>query len=147
MPAERRDKEINGKIYSILLAPPSKCMSLCNEAITLFGPVLGSLGGKEWGQIAAAMSGTNPAALDDIIMKAVTMSNLCCNEQPISQPILFDKHFDSNRRDLYPACLWALWEQVNPFLPESVASILTTISLGMESQSPKDGQVTTGLGE
>ena len=140
MPAERKDKEINGVNYSILLAPPKQCMSLCNEALTLFGPVLGSLGGKEWGQIAAAMGSTNPAALDAIMLKAVSMSKLCANDQPIFESVPFDLHFDANRKNLFPACLWALWEQCSPFLPDWATSLLVTTQMKPASESPMAGQ-------
>ena len=49
--------------------------------------------------------------------------------KPVFVGIEFDMHFDSRRKDLYPACLWALWECVRDFLPDWVTSVLSQVDL------------------
>jgi hypothetical protein len=72
------------------------------------------------------------------------MSKLSCNDKSIFEPVPFDKHFDDHRKDLYPACLWALWEQIDPFLPDWVRSVLVKKMTTEESRSQTDGASTIG---
>jgi len=120
MQVERKDKEINGSTYSILLAPPSQCMALVNQLHSVSGS----------------------ADKDALMVKTIRISKLSCNDLPVFESTAFDRHFDSHRGDLFPAFEWALEEQVSPFLSESVRLAYRRIreqKEKMESQSLTDG--------
>ena len=75
------------------------------------------------------MQQTDPGRIDAIMMQAVKIAKLSFNEKPVFVGIEFDMHFDSRRKDLYPACVWALWECVRDFLPDWVTSVLSQVDL------------------
>jgi hypothetical protein len=151
MAAERRDKEINGKTYSILLPSPKAAMGLCTEAGIMFAPLLGGIGAITEGAGVQVLSmmvrGVNPEVLNAMFLRVVEMSKLSCNNQPVCDTVTFEQHFDNNRKDLYPVCGWALWECTRDFLPDlgslSQNAKVKTI-LEMLSKFQKDGPSTTG---
>ena len=150
MAAERRDKDINGKQYSLLLPSPKMAMKLCNKAVTVLAPLIGGLSAQiETGglQVLSMMlRGVDSELLDEIFLRAVEISKLSCQGHVLSNLAEFEQHFDENRKDLYPACIWALWECVSDFLPDmtDLTSKMQNI-MKAASQFQKDGQKTTGL--
>ena len=119
---ERRDKEINGRTYALLLPSAMVAMGLCTRTTVLLGPVLGGLGKDvETGGLevfAKALRGVDPEAANVLMIDAVRAAHLCCAGEPVSDTVAFEKHFSQHRADLYLACLWALWECVRDFFPQ-----------------------------
>lgn len=139
----RRDTIINDKMYSILLPSPRQVMPVCTKLATLFGAVIPTLlkDGKAGGMDAfgAALKNLDSEALDNLFTKVIEISHLCCNNEAISAPIEFDKHFSQYRNEVYQVCLWTLWECVKDFFPQLDGFNLNSILQGA-SPSQKDGQ-------
>lgn len=140
---ETRELVINNKIYAIMLPTPRKAMPLCTRLAILLGALLPTLmknseGGME--QFASALKDVNPLSVDSAFMDAVNMAHLCCNNEPISTELAFDKHFTNYRNEVYQVCIWTLWECVKDFFPQ-----LGTFTQGIQEkvaafQSQTDGQ-------
>lgn len=146
---ERRDTQINDNAYAIILPPVRKAMPLCTQVAVLIGPALGTLGqdaqkgGME--KFAIALQSVDPDKLDALFMRAISISKLCCNSRPISEEIDFERHFSSNRRDVYHVSAWTLWECVKDFFPQlGNFTQQFKAKFDKEFQSPPDGQTTTG---
>jgi len=142
---ERRDTVINDKMYSILLPTPRQVMPLCTKMAVLFGAVLPTLtkatdeGGLD--KFAEAIQKVDPMAIDAAFMEAVSISHLCCNNEPISTVINFDKHFSDFRNETYQVCAWTLWECVKDFFPQLDSfSQKATSALAGAFKSPTVGQ-------
>lgn len=148
---ERRDNEVNGTLYSLLLPPVRQAMPLCTRTAALLGSVLGSLGERAGGEgmakFAAALQAVDPAKVDALLMDAVRAVHLSANERPISGDLAFEQHFAERRGDVYPVSVWALWECVRDFFPDlaSFAQKATTWA-GAAFPSPTGGGTTTGSG-
>lgn len=143
----RRDKEIGGKTYNMLLPSPRKAMPLCTRVAVLLGPAIGILGqqanGDGLAKFSAALQAVDPDKLDKLMMDAVEVAHLCCNGQPVSSQHEFEKHFDEHRSDTYIVCFWVVWECVRDFFPQLDAFIPAAkdkLAEAMASQSPTAGQ-------
>jgi len=142
---ERRDKELNGKVYSILTPPVRQAMPLCTRVAVLLGPMLGSLntdtkaGG--WDKFAAAIQAVDPAKADALMMDALSISKLGCDGQSVCEPINFERHFDQHRSEVYQVMLWCLWECVKDFFPQ-LGAFTQIAQEAMKAASPfqKAGQ-------
>lgn len=144
---EKREKTINGRQYQMLLPAVRQSMPLCSRLTALVGPALGLLGadptkgGLE--SFAAALRDVDPIKADVLFMDAVRASTLCFNSQQISDDLNFERHFSQFRGDVYPVCVWALWECVRDFFPQ-LAVFLQKFKAAMASLSQQDGPTTTG---
>lgn len=150
---EKRIKEINGSTYQLLLPSPRKAMPLCTRTAALIGPLLFSLGKKVAGAdakgealtvFANALVSIDPDKLDRLFMDAVDASHLCCEGQPISATIEFEKHFDTHRSDVYQVCCWVLWECVKDFFPASEIFGQLMKKAQEDFRFQTDGKQTTG---
>ena len=148
----RRDHDIEGRLYSIMLPSVRSAMSLCSATTVLVGPVIGTLGVDVaeggWGKLTTALQSVDPKKLDELLMLAVRESSLCYRGELISSPMDFDRHFDEFRQDVFPVCIWALWECVRDFFPQlgTFAQKATEMMKTKESPSPENGPKTTGSG-
>lgn len=146
---ERRDTQINDKTYSILTPQVKKAMPLCTHTAVLLGPLLGMLG-KDVNQnglekFATALQSVDPEKVDALFTRAVSISKLCCNNQPISDDIDFERHFSEHRSEVYQVCIWALWSCVKDFFPKLGnldQKVQDAMDKGFKSQPA--GQTTTG---
>jgi len=149
----RRDTTINGRTYSLLLPPVRSAMPLCTEVATLLGPLVGSLGANVakggWGVLASALNNIDSTKIDKLLMKAVVESKLCCEGQPVCDPLEFERHFGQHRSDVFQAQLWCLWECVKDFFPQlgAFAQVAKKAAAEAGSQFLKGGPSTTGLGD
>ena len=155
MAMERRDTEVNGTPYQMLVPPVRQAMQLCTRTAVLLGSVLGTLkldaAEKGMEAFAAALKNVDPDKADALLMDAVKVAHVCCREAPVSDPVSFEKHFTTHRADVYPVSLWALWECVREFFPQLGAlSPLGTPRAGgpagAASASPTGGAKTGGSG-
>lgn len=144
---EKREKTINGRSYQMLLPAVRQSMPLCPRFTALVGPTFGVLGLNAdrggWEVFASVLQGLDPTKADALLMDAVRISNLCFNGQQISDDLNFERHFSQYRGDVYPVCVWALWECVRDFFPQW-ADFLQKIKSVVASLSPTDGPTTTG---
>jgi len=148
---EKREKTINDRHYQLLLPPVRPAMALCTQVAALLGPALGSLGsqadGEGWGRFSSAIRAVDPSKVDALFMEAVRISLLCHDGKRIVEEKEFNQHFDTFRSDVYPVCLWALWECVRDFFPDSIAfsqllkrAMVEGFAEGLQFPSPKDGR-------
>lgn len=125
----KRQKIIGENVYSLLLPPVRQAMPLCSRVAVLIGPVLATLGadaGKGgMDKFASVVANVDAPKLDALIMDAVIVSKLSCDNTPISMEIDFEKHFTNHRAEVYEVTLWVLWETVKDFFPQ--ASAITQI--------------------
>jgi len=141
---EKRQTTINDRNYQLLVPPVRQSMPLCTQVAALLGPALGSLGGQAdesgWGRFASSLQSVDPLKVDKLFMEAVKISHLCYESKPISDELNFERHFGKHRADVYPVCIWALWECVQDFFPQlaTFSQTLTTAVAGV-SRSPMDG--------
>jgi len=147
---EKREKIINDRRYQLLVPPVRQAMPLCTRVAALLGPALGSLGGQAdsggWQNFTVALQTVDPVKTDACFMDAIKMTHLCFNNQSVSDDINFERHFGQFRADVYPVCVWALWECVRDFFPQ-LADFTQMVKAGQtakESQSQTDGKTTTG---
>lgn len=150
MDNKRRETEINGVKYIILLPPVRKVMPLCTRVSVLLTPILGTLGKdiKEggMGKFADAVKSIDPDKLDAIFMRAVEISTLHAGtDTPIFTEIDFERHFDTHRDSVYQVMLWVLWECTRDFFPQ-VGGFAQKFKekFAKEFQSQMDGETTTG---
>lgn len=119
---EKREKIINEKRYQLLLPSVRPAMDLCTRVATLVGPAIVSLGGKAdingWKGFSESLQSVDPLKLDLLFMDAIKVSMLTCDGKLINNDNDFERHFLSNRSDVYVVCAWALWECVRDFFPE-----------------------------
>lgn len=159
---ERRDKTINGRLYSILLPPPLKALPLCNKVGVLIAPILAKIGSQfkigtgsaqEQAQkllapmlesLGEALQGLEPDKLSAVMTEAALISKLSYNEELIHQQSTFDKHFAQYPGDMYQVMIWCVWESVKDFFPEATAFFQIMKGVAKESISPQTGQETTG---
>lgn len=148
---EKREYVIETRTYTMLVPPVRQSMPLCNRAASLIAPVLGTLnldvnsGGRS--AFSSAMSSVDPVQLDKLMMDAVLAGKLECDRTPVSTPNDFERHFSSYRSDVYPVCLWVLWECVKDFFPQLGAFAQTAKAAAEKfSGSLKDGGPIGGLG-
>ena len=120
----------------MLVPPPTKSIPLANRVIKQIAeaiPVLvqevkeGSTAAEMGTKFAAALKSVDPLELFEIFMEAVYNSHLVyCKEHtqeiPISTREGFDRHFSECRKDVYPVCIWVVWQTVQDFL--SIAEAL-----------------------
>ena len=131
---ERRDYTLNGKLYQMLLPPVAEVMPIVCRTGVLIGSLVGELTSLR-GQVEAdtdkadkidivlktlgpIVGKINPVELNNLLMDTVRISNLCCDKAQISQPLDFERHFSSNRGDIFQVLLWCLWESVQDFFPQ-----------------------------
>ena len=119
---EKREYQLNNKTYQILTPPVRVSMPLCNRVAVLIAPALTSLGmdiakgGKE--AFASAISSCDPIAIDELFMDSIKAAKLHCAGMPVYDPVPFDQHFEKNKGDVYPVCVWVIWECVKDFFPQ-----------------------------
>ena len=149
MAAERRDKEINGKTYALLVPAVKPAFKLANRTAVVLAPLLGGFGANAasggFEIFSMLLRGVDSEAVDEIFLRAVEISKLSCGKYTLSAIDQFEQHFSENRKDLYQACAWALWEIVSPFLPEldAIVSKMKTIT-NLASRFRTDGMTTIG---
>lgn len=159
---ERRDTEINGRTYSMLLPSPLKALPLCNRVGTLVAPLLGKVGsqfklgegsakdqaqqllGPMLNSLGDALHELNSEKLTNVLTDAAFASKLTCNGELINSPAMFEKHFSQYREDMYQALIWCVWECVKDFFPQAERFIQMTRTVAKESLSPTGGQKITG---
>lgn len=146
---ETRTKEIETRKYQILQPAVRQSMPLCTRVAVLVGPVLTSLGKQvEQGGLqifTQALQNVDPDKVDKLFMDAVLATHLCCNGESISDPVMFEKHFNAFRGDVYMVCCWVLWEVVKDFFPQAAAfSQIAKQAMAAAYKSQMDGQQTTG---
>ena len=153
----RRDYTINGRVYSILLPPPTQAMPLCARAAVLLGSLaplfadIETLGDPNQpqqtrlavilGRVQDVVSKVDPLALNQLAMDSAFVGHLSVNgTTAISTPPDFDKHFDEYRGEAYQVLLWCLWECIKDFFPELGASTQTIKgAVGRAFRSQTDG--------
>ena len=163
----RRDTVVGGKTYSIILPPVTQCVLLANRTAVLLSPVLaGGMGASTKGfgatgslaekiraimgpalvALTTAFTKVDPVQSHQLMMDAVYASHLCCENNPVSTPIDFDKHFETNRGHVYAVLTWTLWECVRDFFPSQEGSPLQAImkTAKVAFQSLKGGAQTGG---
>jgi len=148
---EKREYTYEGRLYQMLVPAVRQAMPLCNRVTVLLGPVVSTLkmdasgtsrGLEAFGQ---AIKSIDPAVLDSLLMDAMKTAKLCCHGAPISDPIPFEKHFGEYRGDVYPICIWCLWECVKDFFPQLGAFVQVAKAAAVKAfQSPPAGQSTIG---
>lgn len=167
MAIQKKEKILEDNLYQILLPAPTVCIPLCTRAAVLVAPIIsGGIGAASSGvategstlekiktligpalvSMTSAISKADPDASNKLMMDAVMAAHLCCNGQPISTQIDFDRHFDEHRADVYPVMTWVLWECVKDFFPKLGGSPLQTIRETMLSAflSQMGGATSTG---
>lgn len=131
---ERRDYTLNGKLYQMLLPPVAEVMPIVCRTGVLIGSLAGeltSLRGSLDPELSAGdkidvvlktlgpiVGKINPTELNNLLMDAVRISNLCCDKAQISSAIDFERHFSINRSETLNVLLWCLWESVQDFFPQ-----------------------------
>jgi len=145
MSLEKREKNINGRVYTLLTPPVRQAMPICTNLATLLGPVIGSLGSdvKAGGMLkfASALQGVDPASLDSLFMRAIEVAKLTHEGIPITDEVSFERHFGQHPGDVYQVCAWALWECAKDFFPQLDAlRQMTQQAMAGVSQSPSAGQ-------
>jgi len=131
--------------YAMLLPAPRPAMKLCNRVALLLGPALATLGKdlKEGGQdaLGKALLGIDPDVVDALFMDAIKEAKVQYGSMNLADPILFTKHFDTNRGDIYPVCVWCLFECVKDFFPQLGAfAQVAKVAAEKAFQSPQDGK-------
>lgn len=120
----------------MIVPPPTKSIPLANRVIKQVAEALpvmmqevqkGSLAEEMGVKFAAALKSVDPLELYEIFMEAVYNSHLVycqthTQEIPISTKEDFDRHFGQCRKDVYPVCIWVVWQTVQDFL--SIAEAL-----------------------
>lgn len=162
MSDNHRSHTVNGKTYSMILPPPLQAMPLCNRVAILIGPLVGKVGSelKLGGEtltsqaqnllapmlnsFGSALQELDPTKLTAILTDAAYAGKLCCDGQAVCSPVDFERHFNANRADLYPALVWCVWESVKDFFPQLEGFIQTARAAAVESLSPRDGARTGG---
>ena len=66
------------------------------------------------------VSAVDPDAMLEMMTGAVSKSHLSCNGKAVGSEFDFERHFEEHPEDVYPACLWCLWECTRDFLPRSL---------------------------
>ena len=158
----RKDLQLKGRLYSIILPPPTQALPLCNRAVVLLGAFaplfsdIKTLGDEKQtkearmmlvlGKLGDAVRNVDPDASFALMMDCVAAGRLSVEgTEGIFDKISFDKHFEDKRSDIYPVLLWCLWESISDFFPQS--GIFTRILSGLKdgaSKSPEDGSTTGG---
>jgi hypothetical protein len=124
---DRREKEFGGRMYSILIPPPSVGIPLCTDVAVSIGPVIGGLsammskGDDQGAVLSVLLRGIDSAAIDRMMMTSVEASKLTVDGIPICTKVTFDKHFSTCRGDIFPVCLWVLTEVIADFFPTLAA--------------------------
>jgi hypothetical protein len=141
---ETREKEINGKTYSILTPSVRVSMEYVNGITFLITPILPSLtknteeGG--WINFSNALNQADPSKLDKLLMGASIASKLSHGGVVIADKngLEFEKYFGipQNKRDLYPVLCWCLWEVVKDFFPDWTAFIQNIKEQALEKIIP-----------
>ena len=141
---QKREKIINQRRYQLILPPPTQAMGLCTRTMALLGPLLGGIAGvaadeKGWSKLAESLQQLDPVKTNQLLMDAAFTSLLYYSETRISDEKSFNAHFDQYRADMYPVCVWALWESVHDFFPDFTGYIqkLQTV---VGSQFPPAGK-------
>jgi hypothetical protein len=149
MALEKREKEINGRQYSMLQASVLQVMPLVSRVTVLLGPVIPALvasakgKSKESGleKFGAVLQGVDPEKLHSVLMDSIAMGHLTCGNMAVYSDIDFERHFGEFRGDVYQVGLWVLWENVRDFFPilgTFVSKAMTAMET--ESESQTDGQ-------
>ena len=147
---ETRDFQHNGKLYRMLVPGVLVSMPLCNRVATMLGPVVTTLGAeaKVSGGLAAfgnALKAVDPVALQTLFMDVVMAAKLECDRRPISTVVDFEQHFGQCRADVYPVCMWCVWECVRDFFPQLGAFAQVAKAAAEKAfQSPPGGASTGG---
>jgi hypothetical protein len=134
---EKREMEINGNKYAMLIPAVRQSMPIANRVAVLLGGVLGSLGGDTakggMEKFSAAMSKVDPEDLDKIMMDSVPISKLVFDRNvSVNSSNDFERHFGQHRADVYPVCLWVVWECVKDFFPQ-LGGLVSTAKAAAES--------------
>lgn len=66
------------------------------------------------------LSAIDPDKMLALMTNSATLANLSCNGKGAGNEIDFERHFNEYPEDVYPACLWCLWECTRDFLPRSL---------------------------
>lgn len=144
---EKREKIINQRRYQLILPQPTQAMDLCTRTMALLGPLLGGVGGlfkdvkdeSGWKSLAQSMQQLDPVKTNHLLMDAAFISLLYYSDTRISDEKTFNAHFGQFRADMYPVCVWALWESVRDFFPDFTGYIQKLQKVA-ESLSLKDGK-------
>lgn len=158
---EKRELQLNGRTYQLLLPAVTVAVPLSTRAITVFGPVAGlfadlrSLVDPDAPQeqrlsavlarLGSVIAQLDPTASNALMMDAVNACGLCCDGQPVTG-LNFERHFSQCRAEVFQVIIWCLWETVSPFLPASLTSIPRAMmsEAGAAFKSQTAGQTTTG---
>lgn len=159
---DRRDHQINGHTYSIILPSPMSAMPLCTRSVVLVGAFAGLLADlrtlgdtstpKEartamvLEKFSSVLGQVDPIATNKLMMDAAFAAHLTYEgNQSISSEVTFDKHFEDKRSELFPVLVWCLWECVSDFFPQLGAFTQLMKAGAVEAfQSPTAGPTTTG---
>lgn len=157
---QKRDFELNGKLYQLLLPPVTISLPLSNRAVTVLGPVAGLFSDLRTivdpdspreaklaavlQKLGAVLAQLDPVAANTLMMDAVNASGLCCDGKPVTG-LNFERHFGEYRGEVYQVMTWCLWECVCDFFPQlgTFTQILKTGAAEV-FRSQTAGQTTTG---
>lgn len=128
---QRRDYQLNDKLYSMLLPPVTQAMPLCSRSAVLIGAFAGLLADVKGlaedkttkttqilERLASTLKQVDPVAANDLMVDAVRVSHLTCDGTSISSEIDFERHFSNYRGEVFQVMIWCLWESVRDFFPE-----------------------------
>lgn len=158
---ERRDKQVDGRLYSIMLPAPTAGMPLCARAAVVVGPLMGLFAdarsllnekmsdeerkGLVLEKFGSVLKSCDPVAINQLMLDAAFCARLSCDGELVANQATFDRHFASYRPDVFPILIWCLWECISDFFPElgtfaQAARVAAVRAFG----SPKAGPATTG---
>lgn len=148
----KSETTINGKVYAIIQPPVTQALPLCTKASVLLGPVISMMGAEQIELdgltdnakllriFGTVIQHVNAESLDELLMRAVDLSHLCCDGHQISNKFEFEKHFANHKGEVFQVMGWCLWECVKDFFP-MLTGFLQAMPSAVENQSPspKDG--------
>lgn len=118
---------IEDREYGLHKMPPKKAVSFGFKVLGALAPALGGAVGsldsmkdqQKIGEvILAALAQVDPEKLEQLAETALA-HEVYAGDQKLSNPSVFNKHFQDYPGDYFPVAIWAIWENAKDFFVKS----------------------------